>query len=163
MPTSKTVGLDWTDVGDTAPEEGVELHHEHLKTVLNDRRQVPQRVGAAWDVQLTKEEGQQLGLESVTSNTYIKVGNRYFTPAPDRGEVQWAQRKFLGCTPDTCARVGCQKCMFGVVMDDDEGVLHYFRFSVWYTPWRYGRWRSCNTDPAIRCEAVDPGERSSRE
>jgi hypothetical protein len=27
-------------------------------------------------------------------------------------------------------RVGCQKCMFGIVMDDDEGVLHYFRFSV---------------------------------
>ena len=50
MSTSKTLGLDWTDVGDTSPEEGVELHHEHLKTVLNDRRQVPQRVGAAWDV-----------------------------------------------------------------------------------------------------------------
>ncbi|MFM8700304.1 MAG: membrane protein insertion efficiency factor YidD [Hyphomicrobiales bacterium] len=35
------------------------------------------------------------------------------------------------------------------------------RCARWYTPWRYGRWRSCNTDPAIRCEAVDPGERPS--
>ncbi len=81
-------------------------------------------------MKVTKEEGQQLSLESVSSDSHIKVDNRYFTPAPDRVEVQWVQRKFLGYTPDTCARVGCQKCMFGIVMDDDEGVLHYFRFSV---------------------------------
>ena len=130
MPSSTTLGLDWIDRGDTPPVDGTELHHERLKQVLSEKRRGPQRARASWDIQLTREEGQQLGLESVGIDTYIQVDNRYFTPAPDRGEVQWVQRKFLGCTPDTCARVGCQKCMFGIVMDDEDGVLHYFRFSV---------------------------------
>lgn len=127
MPPSITLELDWIDRGDTAPLEGTELHHERLRQVLYESRQ-----GKAdtWDIQLTREEGQRLGLESVVRDSYIKVDNRYFTLAPDRGEVQWVQRKFLGCTPHTCARVGCQKCMFGIVMDDEDGVLHYFRFSV---------------------------------
>ena len=28
----------------------------------------------------------------------------------------------------------------------------------WYMPWNYGRWRTCNTGPAYRCEAVEPGD-----
>jgi hypothetical protein len=130
MPPSTTLGLDWIDGGDTAPLQGTEFHHEGLRQVLYERRQGSQRAGATWDIQVTREEGQQLGLESVVRDSYIKVDNRYFTPAPDRGEAQWVQRKFLGCTPDTCARFGLQKCMFGIVMDDENGVLHYFRFSV---------------------------------
>ncbi|MCX8503407.1 MAG: membrane protein insertion efficiency factor YidD [Beijerinckiaceae bacterium] len=32
----------------------------------------------------------------------------------------------------------------------------------WYMPWRYGRWRSCNTGPTYICEAVEPGDGASR-
>lgn len=32
----------------------------------------------------------------------------------------------------------------------------------WYMPWRYGRWRSCNPGPAYVCEAVEPGDGTSR-
>lgn len=28
-------------------------------------------------------------------------------------------------------------------------------YGRWYTPWRYGRWRSVEPAPPLRCEAVD--------
>ncbi len=41
--------------------------------------------------------------------------------------MQW---RFIGRTSETCDKTRCQKQMYGVMMDDDFGCPHYFRFSV---------------------------------
>ncbi len=44
--------------------------------------------------------------------------------------MDWVQRRFIGCTPSTCGKAGCQKQMFGVMIEDDYGCPHWFRFAV---------------------------------
>lgn len=49
-----------------------------------------------------------------------------------RAGTQFSRQRWLalGCTLDTCGKAGCQKQMFGIQIDGDQGHTHWFRFAV---------------------------------
>ena len=61
--------------------------------------------------------------------SYVSSGGRFYGPAPTHGDMEWVVR-FVGCTPDTCSKTCCQKQMFGIILEDDYGCPHWFRFTV---------------------------------
>lgn len=117
-PTPKLLGQCWVDLGPVRPMEGLQLHHEGLEEAL--------RAGT----QFSRERWQMLRVRGVTAQSFVAAGGRFYRPAPTGGAMDWVQRRFIGCTPGTCGKAGCQKQMFGVMIEDDHGCPHWFRFAV---------------------------------
>ena len=117
-PTPKLLGQRWVDLGPVRPTEGLQLHHEGLEEAL--------QTGA----QFSRERWQAMRVKGVSAQSFVAAGGRFYRPAPTGGAMDWVQRRFIGCTPGTCGKAGCQKQMFGVMIEDDHGFPHWFRFAV---------------------------------
>jgi hypothetical protein len=106
------------DLGPVRPTEGLQLHHEGLEAELRT------------STKFTRERWQAMRVKGVSRQTFVAAGGRFYRPALTGGAMDWVQRKFIGCTPGTCGKVGCQKQMFGVMIEDDHGCPHWLRFAV---------------------------------
>jgi hypothetical protein len=60
------------EAGSEKPSTGSEIKNDRLAAALQQK------------VEFTKEEWQQLQAADLSSDCYIKAGNRYFKPAPGR-------------------------------------------------------------------------------
>ena len=117
-PTPRLLGQCWVDLGPVRPTEGLQLHHEGLEEAL------------LAGTQFSRERWERLRVRGVTTQSFVAAGGRFYRPAPTGGAMDWVQRRFVGCTPGTCGKAGCQKQMFGVMIEDDHGCPHWFRFAV---------------------------------
>ncbi len=68
----KTLGLKWKETGSELPATGTEIKNELLAAALQEK------------VQFTKEEWDKFQVADLSSDSYIKAGNRYFKPAGKR-------------------------------------------------------------------------------
>ena len=117
-PTPILLGQCWIDRGRTRPELGVQFHHEDLEVALRT------------ETHFTRERWFALRVRGLSDRHYVEVGDRFYRPASTDGAMDLVQWRFIGCTSDTCDKTGCQKQMYGVMLTDDFGCPHYFRFSV---------------------------------
>jgi hypothetical protein len=71
------IGLKWKDTGATRLAEGTELHHEALSAALE------QKLISDAALRFTWADFEQFGLRdgSVTSNSFIRVGSKFFQPS----------------------------------------------------------------------------------
>jgi GTPase SAR1 family protein len=66
------LGLKWKEVGFEKPSSGTEIKDEHLAATLQNCKN---------QVEFKKEEWEKFQVADLSSNSYIKAGERYFQPA----------------------------------------------------------------------------------
>ncbi len=64
-----TIGLKWEEIGSKKPSTGTEIENDVLSAALQDK------------VEFKKEEWESFQVANLSSNRYIRAGNRYFKPA----------------------------------------------------------------------------------
>jgi hypothetical protein len=68
------LGLQWKEVGSQKPSMGTEIKNDVLAAVLQEKVDFQK-------VEFKKEEWETFQVSNLSSDSYIKVGNRYFKPA----------------------------------------------------------------------------------
>jgi hypothetical protein len=78
--TQGVMHLQWEHVGSEKPSTGTEIMNELLAAALQDK------------VQFKKEEWEKFHLTNLSSDSYIKAGDRYFKPAEN---IVWKDEKWV--------------------------------------------------------------------
>ena len=71
----EALGLKWREVGSQKPSKGQEVKNQALAGKLEQQQ-----------LEFTKEEWDQFKLPTLSYDSYIKAGNRYFKPAAEEGK-----------------------------------------------------------------------------
>ncbi len=98
-------GLKWKEAGPENPSMGTEIKNELLAAALQKKVDFNQE---EWEnfVEFNKEEWEKVQVADLYSNSYIKVGNRYFKPAVSAKEafVSGMDRSFRAAFETCVAR-----------------------------------------------------------
>ncbi len=84
---AKVLGLRWKEAGSKAPS-GTEIKNEPLAQALQKLERTLFLYSGAHTVEFKKEDWEKFKVTDLDGKSYVKAGDRYFTPAAEDEKIE---------------------------------------------------------------------------